>query len=65
MTYAVEPVRSVVFDRLNVSPEARAILDPGILWGSFSVPVWMQAGIVVLASAVLVSLAVAFFSRTE
>ena len=42
MTYAVEPVRSVVFDRLDISPEARAILDPGIWWGSYQVPIWLQ-----------------------
>jgi ABC-2 type transport system permease protein len=65
MTYAVEPVRSVVFDRLAMPAEARAILDPGIYWGSYAVPVWMQVGLVAAASLVLLFLAVKLFNRTE
>ena len=65
MTYAVEPVRSAVFDRLNISPEARAILDPGIWWGSYQVPVLVQVGLVVLASAILLFASVKLFARTE
>jgi ABC-2 type transport system permease protein len=65
MTYAVEPVRSVVFSRLSISAEARAILDPGIWWGSFEVPTWMQVGVVVLSSLILLFAAVKLFARTE
>ncbi|MEO6396682.1 MAG: ABC transporter permease [Devosia sp.] len=65
MTYAVEPVRSAVFDRLAISPAARAILDPGIFWGSYQVPVLLQVGIVVLAALALLSAAVKLFARTE
>ena len=65
MTYAVEPVRAVVFDRLNMSAEARAILDPGIWWGSFQVPVTLQVGVVVVASLALLFAAVKLFARTE
>jgi ABC-2 type transport system permease protein len=45
--------------------EARAILDPGIWWGSFQVPVLMQVGLVILASAILLFSAVRLFKRTE
>ena len=65
MTYAVEPVRSAVFDRLSFPAEARAILDPGIWWGSFEVPVPLQVAVVVVASLVLLFAAVKLFSRTE
>ena len=65
MTYAVEPVRSVVFDRLALSPEARRILDPGIWWGSYQVPVILQVALVVLASLILLFAAVKLFARTE
>ena len=65
MTYAVEPVRSVVFDRLHMNPMARAILDPGIVWGSWQVPMWMQLAIVVVSAVVLLVLAVELFARTE
>jgi ABC-2 type transport system permease protein len=65
MTYAVEPVRSVVFDHLDLSPAARATFDPGIAWGSWHVPVPVQVAIVVAACLVLLGLAVARFARTE
>src|SRR5678816_3719732 len=65
MTYAVQPIRSTVFDQLDLSPQARAAFDPGIVWGSWHVPVPMQVGIVVLTCLVLLGLAVARFARTE
>ena len=65
MTYAVEPVRSVVFDHLDLSPAARATFDPGIVWGSWQVPVPLQVAVVVAACLVLLGLAVARFARTE
>jgi ABC-2 type transport system permease protein len=65
MTYAVEPIRAAVFDRLTIPPEARAILDPGITWGSFQVPVPLQVAIVVLSALALLFAAVRLFSRTE
>jgi ABC-2 type transport system permease protein len=65
MTYAVEPVRSAVFDRLNIPPAARAILDPGIWWGSYQVPVWLQVCVVIAAALLLLFASVKLFNRTE
>jgi len=65
MTYAVEPVRSAVFDRLDIPPTARAILDPGIWWGSYQVPVWLQVLLVVASAVILLVAAVKLFTRTE
>ena len=65
MTYAVEPIRSTVFDHLDLSPAARATFDPGITWGSWHVPVPLQVAIVAATSLALLGLAVARFARTE
>ena len=65
MTYAVEPIRSTVFDHLDLSPAARATFDPGITWGGWQVPVPLQVAIVAAACLVLLGLAVARFARTE
>jgi ABC-2 type transport system permease protein len=65
MTYAVEPMRAVVFDHLDVDAATRATLDPGIYWGSFHVPVALQTLIVIVVSLGLLGLAVARFTRTE
>jgi ABC-2 type transport system permease protein len=65
MTYAVEPMRSVVFDHLTVDPATRAAFDPGISWGHWPVPIGMQVLVVVAFSVALLFAAVARFSRTE
>jgi ABC-2 type transport system permease protein len=65
MTYAVEPLRSAVFDRLDVDAATRAALDPGIHWGQWQVPVPVQVGLVAAVSAALLGLAVALFVRTD
>jgi len=65
MTYAVEPIRSTVFDHLELSPAARATFDPGITWGGWQVPVPLQVAIVAATCLILLGLAVARFARTE
>ena len=65
MTYAVEPLRHVVFDRLDVSAADRARFDPGISWGSFAVPTWLEIVLTVAFSALLLGLAVGRFRRTD
>jgi ABC-2 type transport system permease protein len=65
MTYAVEPIRSTVFDRLGLSPAVRATFDPGITWGGWRVPPWLCVAIVAAACLLLLGLAVARFARTE
>lgn len=65
MTYAVEPVRAVVFARLDIPDAARAVLDPGIWWGSYHVPVLLQVGLVAVAALALLFAAVKLFNRTE
>lgn len=65
MTYAVAPMRSVVFDHLDVDPVTRATLDPGIVWNGWQVPVALQVMLVVGCCVVLLAAAVARFTRTE
>ena len=65
MTYAVEPMRSVVFDHLAVDPATRATLDPGISWAGWSVPLELQVVLVIVVCAMLLAAAVARFARTE
>jgi ABC-2 type transport system permease protein len=65
MTYAVEPMRSVVFARLDADPATLAAFDPGISWGDFRVSVGLQVLVVVLSCVLLLTAAVARFARTE
>ncbi len=65
MTYAVSPLRSIVFARLPIDPATRAIFSPGISWGAYQMPIAMQIGVVALSSLVLLGIAVSLFARSE
>jgi ABC-2 type transport system permease protein len=65
LTYAVQPMREVVFDHLSLSPAAARALDPAVRWGDFVVPVWLQVLLVAVLGAGLLGLAVIRFARTE
>lgn len=65
LTYAVEPMRHAVFTRLDLSPQARAALDPGIHWGSWAVPIWMQVLVILALGTVMLGVAALQFRRTD
>jgi ABC-2 type transport system permease protein len=65
LTYAVEPMRHVVFERLDLSATDQATLDPGLTWGDWQVPILVQVGVVIAVTVGLLALAIARFDRTE
>jgi ABC-2 type transport system permease protein len=65
LTYAIEPMRSLVFDHLDVDEATRAVLDPGITWFGWPVPVGLQVGLVAVISLLLLGFVIARFDRTE
>ena len=60
MTYAVDPMRRVVFAHLNPP-----IHVPGVTWGTWVVPTIVELGIVLVMGFVLMMVAIAQFRRTE
>jgi ABC-2 type transport system permease protein len=65
LTYAVDPIRRVVFAHLNVTPAVRARLDPGITWDGWRVPTLLEVAVIAVIGAVMLGIAIAEFSRTE
>jgi ABC-2 type transport system permease protein len=65
LTYAVDPMRRLVFNHLDISEEARRTLDPGVTWWGWHLPPWFEAGMVLLLGLALMSVAIRLFSRTE
>jgi ABC-2 type transport system permease protein len=65
LTYAVNPMRSVVFAQLNIPEHARAALTPPITWFGWPVPGLVCAGVVLLLGFVMLGIAIAEFSRVE
>lgn len=65
ITYAVHAVRATVFSHLDLPPQAVEALNPPLTWGSFTVPFWMQIGIVVVMGVVLMGAAILNFRNAE
>jgi ABC-2 type transport system permease protein len=65
LTYAVDPMRRVVFDHLNISPETRQRLDPGVTWGGWHVPPIVEAALILVIGLALLGVAIAEFSRSD
>jgi ABC-2 type transport system permease protein len=65
LTYAVDPMRQLVFDHLDISESARRTLDPGVTWWGWHVPSGLEAGIVLALGLAMLSVAIWRFSRTE
>jgi ABC-2 type transport system permease protein len=65
LTYAIDPMRKVVFDHLHMAPQVRARLDPGITWGGWHVPVLLEIGVVAVLGVVMLGVAIVEFNHTE
>ncbi len=65
LTYAVDPMRRIVFQHLNISPAARQALDPGITWWGWRVPTLVEAAVVVVLGLAMLGVAIWEFSSTD
>jgi ABC-2 type transport system permease protein len=65
LTYAVDPMRRIVFNHLHISPAARAALDPGVTWWGWRVPTLVEAAVVVVLGLVMLGIAIIEFNATE
>jgi ABC-2 type transport system permease protein len=65
LTYAVDPMRRIVFSHLDLTAAQRAALDPGVTWFGWRVPGLLEAAVVAIMGGVLLVIAIVEFSRTE
>jgi ABC-2 type transport system permease protein len=65
LTYAVDPMRRLVFSHLSVSPAAHKALDSGVTWWSWRVPALLEAAVILLLGLVMLGIAIWEFSTTE
>jgi ABC-2 type transport system permease protein len=69
LTYVVQPMRHLVFSHLSLPPHLATFLNghlaPSLTWGSWVVPLWFSLGIVAVMGLVMMSVAIAEFSKTE
>jgi ABC-2 type transport system permease protein len=65
LTYAVDPMKKLVFSHINISPAARHVLDPGVTWWGWHVPALAEAGVVLALGMLMLAIAIWEFSTTE
>jgi ABC-2 type transport system permease protein len=65
LTYAVDPMRRIVFDHLTVSPVARHALDSGVTWWGWRVPTLVEVAIIAAMGLAMLGVAIWEFSATE
>jgi ABC-2 type transport system permease protein len=65
LSYAVDPMRRVVFDHVSVSPRVARVLNPGMTWGGWRLPLTLELGMVAVLGALMLVFAVVQFSRPE
>jgi ABC-2 type transport system permease protein len=65
LTYAVDPMRRLVFGHLEISESARRTLDPGVTWWGWHLPSALEAAMVLLMGVAMLGVAIRVFSRTE
>jgi ABC-2 type transport system permease protein len=65
LTYAVDPMRRLIFSHLDLSAAARRTLDPGVSWWGWHVPAVLEAGVVLALGLAMLGVAIWEFSGTE
>ena len=65
LTYIVDPMRSAVFDHLNLPPAVVSSLSHNVTWNGWVVPIGLSLGIVASMGVVLLAAGIAEFQKTE
>ncbi|WCB91926.1 hypothetical protein DSM104299_00604 [Baekduia alba] len=65
LTYAVDPMRRLVFDHLDISAAAKATLSPGVTWWGWHLPALFEAAVILALGLVMLAIAVWEFTTSE
>jgi ABC-2 type transport system permease protein len=65
LTYAVDPMRRLVFNHLDISADARAALDPGVTWWGWRVPTLLEVAVVLALGLAMLGIAIWEFNASE
>jgi ABC-2 type transport system permease protein len=65
LTYAVDPMRRLIFGHLDISAAARRALDSGVTWWGWHVPVLLEVAMVLVLGLGMLAIAIWEFNATE
>jgi ABC-2 type transport system permease protein len=65
LTYAVDPMRRLVFAHLDITDAARQALAPGVTWWGWTVPALLEAFVVLVLGVGMLGVAIWEFNASE
>jgi ABC-2 type transport system permease protein len=65
LTYAVDPMRRLVFAHIDISEGARQTLDPGVTWWGWHLPSALEAAVIVGLGLIMLGIAIWEFSADD
>jgi ABC-2 type transport system permease protein len=65
LSYAVDPLRRAVFGHLGLPLAVQRALDPGMSWNGWRLPDGLELALVALVGALMLTIAIVRFSKTE
>ncbi len=65
LSYAVDPMRRIVFAHTSAPPAVQLALNPGMTWNGWRLPTGLELGLVAALGLVLLVVAAVNFSRTD
>jgi ABC-2 type transport system permease protein len=65
LTYAVDPMRRLLFNHIDVSAAAREALAPGVTWWGWHVPALLEAAVVLALGVVMLAIAIWEFNSED
>ena len=65
LTYAVDPMRRLVFSHLDINAAAARTLDPGVTWWGWRLPGLLEAAVILALGLVMLAIAIWEFNATE
>jgi ABC-2 type transport system permease protein len=65
ITYAVDPMRRLVFNHLDVTSMIRARLAPGLTWNGWPIPIPLELALVILIGVIMLGLGIWEFRLSD
>jgi ABC-2 type transport system permease protein len=65
ITYAVHPLRTTVFNHIDVRPVALARLNPSLTWSGWQVPILVQIAVVFFTGLLFLGIAIMEFNHAD
>jgi len=65
LSYAVDPMRRAVFAHTHATAVVQRLMNPGVTWGSWRLPVWFELVLLIALALAMMGVAVWQFTRSE